>query len=153
MMNTAAGVCFEKLPFRCHNLERRTVCTSKQSGSRWQVSILDYQHDVNHYGFIFKTMIKTICNPRYHLWTSIELSDSRCSLDCHPIGSPSLVHRYLHHFQRFDISQESKKLSIMGSGLQILSKTALPVVILDCSSVSPEFVRLVFLLILVLVLM
>ena len=41
----------------------------------------------------------------------------------------------------------------MCSGLQILSKTALPVVILDCSSVSPVFVRLVFLLILVLVLM
>ena len=31
---------------------------------------------------------------RYHLWKSVELSESRCSLDCHPIGSPSLVHRY-----------------------------------------------------------
>ena len=93
MMNTSAGVRFEKLPFRCHHLERRTVCTSKQSGSRWQVSILDHQYKVNHHDFIFKTIIKTVSNPRYHLWTSIELSDSRCSLDCHPIGSPSAVHR------------------------------------------------------------
>ena len=127
------------------------MCTSKQSGSRWQVSILDHQHNLIHHGFIIKTMIKTISNPRYHLWTSVELSDSRCFLDCHPIGSPSAVHRYLLHFQTLDIRQESKKLSIMGSGLQILSKTALPVVILDSGSVSPEFARLVFLLILVLV--
>ena len=34
----------------------------------------------------------------------MELSESRCSLDCHPIGSPDLVHRYrdYHRGHAFD---------------------------------------------------